>query len=113
MGELALEGAWEWGGARVKRECFIFKVNEEMGRMEFGEEGVAPIVHWPAIPPWILPVPEIDLSVLAYERTATFGGIVRERLNNTWGQSIQIYTDGAQDPRTGILVLLFASQIWM
>ena len=85
----------------MKRECFIFKVNEEMGRMEFGEEGVAPIVHWPAIPPWVLPVPEIDLSVLAYERTATFGGIVRERLNNTWGQYIQIYTDGAQDPRTG------------
>ena len=25
VGHLALEGAWEWGGARVKRECFIFK----------------------------------------------------------------------------------------
>jgi hypothetical protein len=80
VGELALEVAWEWGRARVKWECFIFKVNEEIGRMEFGEEGVAPIVHWPAIPPWILPVPEIDLSVLSYERTVTFGGIVKERL---------------------------------
>ena len=31
---------------KVKRECFIFKANEEMVRKEFGEEGVAPIVHW-------------------------------------------------------------------
>ena len=71
------------GRSKSESECFILKVNKEMGRMGFGEEGVAPIVHWPAIPPWILPVPEIDLSVLAYERAATFGGIVRERLNNT------------------------------
>ena len=46
-------------------------------------------------------MPEIDISVLAHERTATVGGIVKERLNNTWGQYIQIYTDGAQEPRTG------------
>jgi hypothetical protein len=68
-----------------------------MGRMEFGEEGLAPVVHWPTISPWILPVPEIDISVLAHERTATFGGIVKERLKNKWGQHIQIYTDEAQD----------------
>ena len=49
----------------------------------------------------VLPVPEIDLSVLVYERTATFAGILKERINNTWGKYIQIYTDGAQDPRTG------------
>ena len=52
--------------------------------------GWPPVVHWPTIPPWILPVPEIDLSVLAYERTATFGGIVKERLTN--GDSTYKYT---------------------
>ena len=46
-------------------------------------------------------MPEIDLSLLAFERTATFAGILKERINNTWGKYIQIYTDGAQGPRTG------------
>ena len=46
-------------------------------------------------------MPEIDRCILSYERTAICGRIVKERLRNTWGQYIHIYTDGAQDPRTG------------
>ena len=99
-----LEEAWEWGAARAKKKCFIYEINKEMEELELGEVGVAPIIHWPVVPPWLLPTPEIDLSVLEAIRKhedTDYSHIVGGRLESNWGNHLQIYTDGAQDPKTG------------
>ena len=62
--KLVLEDAWEWGGAKGKKESFIFKMNKEMEKLELGVMGMARIVHWPTVPPWLLPTPDLSLSLL-------------------------------------------------
>lgn len=78
---LALEKAWKWAGAKVKMKCLIFEINKEMERMELDRRRGLPLVHWPAISPWILPPSEIDARK-SHDSTAAYGEI-GERLRNT------------------------------
>ena len=102
--KLVVEDAWEWGGAKGKKESFIYKMNKEMEKLELGVMGMARIVLWPVVPPWLLPTPEIDLSLLEAIKTRdsiSCSDMVKGRLGNTWEQHLQIFTDGAKDPKSG------------
>ncbi|KAL0967518.1 hypothetical protein UPYG_G00253260 [Umbra pygmaea] len=71
-----------------------------MEELELGEAGVAPRVYWAVTPPWLLPTPEVDLSILdtlTSLSSSVCPGLVKRRLDTRW----EIYTDGSQDPQTG------------
>uniref|UniRef100_A0AAV2IZK2 Uncharacterized protein n=1 Tax=Knipowitschia caucasica TaxID=637954 RepID=A0AAV2IZK2_KNICA len=40
-------------------------MRKEMERLRLGDVGVAPHLVWTDVPPWILPMPEIDMTVMS------------------------------------------------
>ena len=98
-----LEKVWEWTGGRVRKECFIYKVSREMGVLNVEEAQVAPIFYWTPSPWWLLPVPEVDLSVLEAKeaRNPAYIEVVRRQLGGRWKGFLQAYTDGSLNHQTG------------
>lgn len=75
-----------------------------------------PTVHWPVVPPWILPTPEIDLTIFeavkSSKRTAACSDIVGERLKNTWGSIFKFIQTGPKTPNWEGQGSHFAYHIW-
>ena len=69
---------------------------------------LCPTVALPAIPPWLLPQPEVDLDLAKQVRDQDEGNyrvIASSYIENNYG-FLQIFTDGSKDPKTGIDYLL-------
>lgn len=100
--KIILDSEWEWGAKR-SYEPFICKAFKEIERLGLGDVEVAPHLVWPVIPPWILPNPEVDMSVLGCvgaKEDSNYPGLVGRALEGNWKGYVQIYTDGSKDPVT-------------
>lgn len=98
-----LNNFWEWG-SKKSRESFVFKVHKEIEQLGLGEIGVAPNLLWPVIPPWILPTPKVDMSVLKQikeQKEPKYSCLVEQALGINWQGYVQIYTDGSKDLDSG------------
>lgn len=82
----------------------MFNIRKKIEELGLKEEGVAPQVYWSVVPPWLMSIPEIDLSIMdniKHHEGTEYPNMVKRRLENQWGTYLQIYTDGSQDPQTG------------
>ena len=81
-GKALLEDSWEGGEGRRRGWSFVNSVWRGEEGLAVG--GVAPVVVWPRVPPWLLPTPEVDFALLELVRErgeeVSPAGLVRERL---------------------------------
>jgi len=98
-----LINAWEWGSGKRIKKSLMYNIRKKMEELGLREEGVAPQVYWSVVPPWLMSIPEIDLSILnnvKHHVDSEYPEMVKQRLENQWGTYLQIYTDGSLDPQT-------------
>ena len=71
-------------GIRGKEERVIFvvvNISKTVEKLVLGEAGLALHVYWAIIPPWIMPIPEIDFSILEnikHLESSVYPGLVNE-----------------------------------
>jgi len=71
-----------------RKESFMFNIRKKMEELGLREEGVAPQVYWSVVPPWLMAIPEIDLSILNNINDhvdSEYPEMVKQRLENQWG----------------------------
>ncbi|XP_016419840.1 uncharacterized protein LOC107749259 [Sinocyclocheilus rhinocerous] len=97
----AIEPCWEHGKRQIN--SFGWVVRKRASEMGIMERNYSPTVVLPTIPPWFLPQPEIDFSLLELMRDE-YGGnykIFNSYIRGNYYGYLQIYTDGSKDPKTG------------
>nr|XP_055031454.1 uncharacterized protein LOC129420520 [Misgurnus anguillicaudatus]XP_055031455.1 uncharacterized protein LOC129420520 [Misgurnus anguillicaudatus]XP_055031456.1 uncharacterized protein LOC129420520 [Misgurnus anguillicaudatus] len=95
-----------WENDRNVRENFGRignKIAEDLGILNVR---LSPTVVFPALAPWKMMWPEVDWFVLEEKRKAReeidLVSVFKNRVGEEYGNFIQIYTDGAKDPETGV-----------
>lgn len=97
-----LSPSWE----HEKRKCnsFGWSVGKLVRDMRLEEVGCAPIIPLSPVPLWVMPQPEVDLSLLekrqkegSYE-TEVYN--VREYIGSRYGEYMHIFTDASKDSKT-------------
>ena len=98
-----LEPCWEHG--RTKLNSFGW-----VGDSSARELGISNLTHsctvpLPATPPWLFPMPTVDLQIIKKSKQCNeFGGmnsLIQQYIIDKYNGSIQIFTDGSKDPDTG------------
>lgn len=100
--KMVLEDCWEYG--HKKLSSFGWKASEEARRIGLSDFNVAPTVARSAIPPWLFPMPLIDIQLLKEKHNDTnrlenVG--IQQYIDQTYYSAVQIYTDGSKDPEFG------------
>ncbi len=68
------------------------------------EISVSPSVVIPNIPPWLLPMPQVDFHLqymVKNEKTISKEVIVQQYLDLNYSSMLHIFTDGSKDPTSG------------
>ena len=95
------EFCWEHGKKKVKSFGWVVKEKSEM--FGIANKKLCPTIALPAIPPWFLPQPEVDLDLAKQVRDqdeGNYGVIASSYIEKNYG-FLQIFTDGSKDPKTG------------
>lgn len=100
---ILLKEHWEFqrrdGNKRESRKTSIGKGAQEIG---VNDIKFAPVIIWPPVPPWLLPVPKVDLSILDLIKKDEGNPVVMvyNHLKRIWSDYVQIFTDGSMNLRS-------------
>lgn len=93
--------AWEWGGegtgVRRGRPIYVPQVQEWGVESAMGGLEVGVPVCWPYVPRWLLPEPDVDMTILDVIRDKDCREpslVVEAHLPLAWGPYLHIFTDG-------------------
>uniref|UniRef100_A0A8C2KZI6 Uncharacterized protein n=1 Tax=Cyprinus carpio TaxID=7962 RepID=A0A8C2KZI6_CYPCA len=85
-----------------KKECGKTSIGKEAQDIVVNDIMIAPVIIWPPVPPWLLPVPNVDLSIL--DQIKKYEGnpvdMVYNHLKKIWPEYVQIFTDGSMNLRS-------------
>lgn len=85
--------------------CFGWVGNSQAEKLGLVRFTYSCTVALPAIPPWIFPLPVVDLEIAKISKQCKEYGamndLVKQYLGLKYNNSIQIFTDGSKDPNTG------------
>ncbi|CAJ1057143.1 RNA-directed DNA polymerase from mobile element jockey [Xyrichtys novacula] len=99
-----IEECWEEG--KGKREHFGRMGNRITAELGVGEMEVDLTIVYPAMPPWKMIWPTVDWSVMGKKRKeggqVSLVSVVNQRLREEYSGFVQVYTDGAKQPETGV-----------
>uniref|UniRef100_A0A671QEF9 Reverse transcriptase domain-containing protein n=1 Tax=Sinocyclocheilus anshuiensis TaxID=1608454 RepID=A0A671QEF9_9TELE len=99
-----LKDCWEY--EYKKLSSFGWTANEEAQNMGISDINIAPSVATSAIPPWLFPMPVVDIQLYEekhnQERSMLTNIAVQQYIEQTYYSILQIYTDGSKDPESGI-----------
>ncbi len=101
-----LKDCWEY--EYKKLTSFGWTANEEAQSMGLCDIDIAPSVATSAIPPWLFPMPVVDIQLYEEKHnkeksTCILTNIaVQQYIELTYYSTVQIYTDGSKDPESGI-----------
>ena len=91
---------WELAGGRAKGSV-LTGLGEMVERVGVDRDRVIS-TFWSSLPPWVLPEPAVDLTLLYRKQLEEVTGpVVEEYVKEEWGEYVQVYTDGSRDPDTG------------
>ena len=94
-----------WESNKIKKESFCVCVSELCKEFKVKEWNISLTVLISAVPPWLLPQPVIDLSLLkrlhSMKNKINVKAYVNTVLHEQYGQFIQIFTDGSKNPENG------------
>ncbi len=97
---ILFEEHWEFqrrdGSKRESRKTSLGKRAQEIG---VNDIKIAPVVIWPPVPPWLLTVPKVDLSILDQinKDEGSPVDMVFNHLKRNWSEYIQLFTDGSMN----------------
>ena len=95
-----LNNNWEFADGR-KKGHFLSGATTVAERIGIEKEQITH-AFWSSVPFWLLPEPNVDLTLLEWKQQ---GGInssqVEGHLKEAWGAHIQIFTDGSKEPKNG------------
>ncbi|XDV45291.1 hypothetical protein PO909_013411, partial [Leuciscus waleckii] len=97
-----LEECWEHGNKNIK--SLGWSVQREAQEAGIEDCDVSPTVILSSIPPWIFPMPIIDLQIqmkIKNEKDILKNIIAQQYLDQTYSSWVQIFTDGSKDPISG------------
>ncbi len=98
-----LKDCWEY--EYKKLTSFGWTANEEAQSMGLCDIDIAPSVATSAIPPWLFPMPVVDIQLYEEkhkEKSILTNIAVQQYIELTYYSTVQIYTDGSKDPESGI-----------
>lgn len=94
---------WEYSQQR-KGKGFGWNINSVAEGYGLNSLDYGPNTVWGNVPPWICPVPNVDLQLVEEKREWTkmnmdnIGHLVQQYLKKNYFNVIPIYTDGSKDP---------------
>ncbi len=97
---ILLEEYWKFqrrdGSKRESRKNEFGKRAQEIG---VNDIKIAPVVIWPPVPPWLLTVPKVDLSIFDQIKKVEGSPVdmVFNNLKRNWSGYIQLFTDGSMN----------------
>jgi len=98
-----LNACWEHG--RKQLNSFGWVGNNQAEKLGIAELNHSSTVALSAIPPWVFPLPIVDLEISKilkqYKEYGVINDVVKQYLGINYNNSIQIFTDGSKDPSTG------------
>lgn len=103
LSQSILESCWEY--TVKKGQGFGWNIGSWVQETGLRGELIAPAVPISPVPPWLLPQPVVDLSVLEYVQEEAepefLTEFVKSYIRDTYDSCMEIYTDGSKDPDTG------------
>ena len=98
-----IEPCWEYEAKKGKG--FGWRVREWVQEAGLKEGMVSPTVAMSPVPPWLFPMPIVDMSILKYaqeeQEKQYVAGYALHHIGCTYARPVQIYTDGSKDPESG------------
>ncbi len=99
---MVLKDCWEY---EYKSDQALDGANEEAQKMGLSDIHVAPTVARSAVPPWLFPMPLLDIQLHKEkhnnETSVLESLVVQKYIDLTYYSTVQLYTDGSKDPDSG------------
>ncbi|XP_016409773.1 RNA-directed DNA polymerase from mobile element jockey-like isoform X2 [Sinocyclocheilus rhinocerous] len=101
--KLILKDCWEYEYKEIT--SFGWVVRKEANSLELKDHEIAPSVAIPAIPPWLFPMPLIDLQIHKVikkpEMNMPTEVVVQQYIKQEYYSVLQVFTDGSKEPESG------------
>lgn len=99
--KILLKECWEYEYKEI--ESFGWVVGKEANSLGLKEYLIAPSVPIPAIPPWMYPMPLIDLQIhkeINNQISIPTKLVVEQYVNREYYSVLQVFTDGSKEPES-------------
>ena len=97
-----LQDCWEY---LKKSNGFGWTIDDAADQYGLKDLKFSPALAMSSVPPWILPVPEINIDLLEEKKDhpdqQSFAIVCKKYLSSSYHGYIQIYTDGSKDIQNG------------
>ena len=98
-----LENCWEYSQIK-KNRCrgFGWVINEIAEKYGVNELKIGPSIVWGSVPPWVFPIPDVDLSIMDKKREwneEDMGNLTEVYIKRHFYNYLFIFTDGSKNPR--------------
>uniref|UniRef100_A0A8C1XU29 Uncharacterized protein n=1 Tax=Cyprinus carpio TaxID=7962 RepID=A0A8C1XU29_CYPCA len=100
---LLLKDCWEYAYKEIT--SFGWVVRKEVNSLKMKDHDIAPSVAIPAIPPWLFPMPLINLQIhkviKKQEMSLPTEIVVQQYISQEYYSVLQVFTDGSKEPESG------------
>ncbi|KAI7808137.1 hypothetical protein IRJ41_016520 [Triplophysa rosa] len=108
-----LKNCWEYEYKEIT--SFGWVVRKEVNSLELKDYEIAPSVAIPAIPPWLFPMPLIDLQIHKImkepEMNIPTKLVVQQYIIKEYYSVLQVFTDGSKEPELSEHVSVFTTEL--